>query len=105
MSGILGWEQSVLWGNQGSWPTLGTWLVRVWGGGELLPQPCERFGAEVLVKVWIFFFFTDESEIPLCSRLNTVSLRSTFLAPLWDPGHAAQGGSYGLCSDELPLLA
>lgn len=33
MSGTLGWEQSVLWGNQGSWPTLGTWLVRVWGGG------------------------------------------------------------------------
>ena len=33
MSGILGWEQSVLWGNQGSWPTLSTWLVRVWGGG------------------------------------------------------------------------
>lgn len=33
MSGILGWEQSVLWGNQGSWPTLSTWLVKVWGGG------------------------------------------------------------------------
>lgn len=39
MSGILGWEQSVLWGNQGSWPTLGTWLVRVWGGGVAAPTP------------------------------------------------------------------
>ena len=77
------------------------------GVEELLLQPCERFGAEVLARVWIFFFFfyTDKSEIPLCSRLSTVSLRSTFLAPLWDPGHTARGGSYGLHSDEFPLLA
>lgn len=71
MSGILGWEQSVLWGNQGSWPTLGTWLVRVWGKGwGLLPQPCERFGAEVLARVWIFFFFFPQMSLKFPSALD-----------------------------------
>ena len=31
------------------------------GVEELLLQPCERFGAEVLARVWIFFFFTQIS--------------------------------------------
>ena len=102
MSGILGWEQCSL-GEPGQLAHPGH-LAGQGGGGGCCSYTLVR---DLGLKSWpgFGFFFTDQSEIPLCSRLSIVSLRSTFLVPLWDPGHAAQGGSYGLHSDEFPLLA